>query len=69
VIDDKSKGLHTDFSCDAVRARVLDQTSGLAPHERPGHRTPQQRSECELAAPHAEKAISRHDLDDGIDHT
>ncbi len=42
---------------------------GSLRHERPGHRAPQQRSERELAAPHAEKAIRRHDLDDGIDHT
>lgn len=33
---DKSQGLYTDYSDDAVRERVLQQTAGLPPEARPG---------------------------------
>lgn len=37
---DHSKGLHPDFSSEAVHGRILDKTSGLPPHERSGHMAP-----------------------------
>ncbi len=66
---DKSKGLRTDFSDDTICERVLGQTSGLAPHERPGHRSPNPESGRDLSAKAGIEAVRRHDLDDGIPHT
>ncbi len=66
---DKSKGLRTDFSGDAVRDHVLSQTAGLTPHERPGHHTPDPPSDRDLSAKAGIEAVRRYDLDDGISHT
>lgn len=66
---DASRGLHPDFSDQAVRRRVLGNVSGLPPHERPGHYAPNPSTAREESAKAGIEAIRRFDLDDGIDHT
>ena len=63
------KGLNPDFSGDAVRERLLNRSSGLPPHERSGHATPDQPSERDEAAPRGQAALRQGNHDDGIDHT
>ncbi len=56
-------GLNPDWSNNAVRQRLLEQTSGLAPHERPGHRAPNPVADRERSAQAAIDAL-RHPLQD-----
>jgi hypothetical protein len=54
-------GLNPDWSDKAVRKRVAEKTSGLAPHERPGHRAPNPPADRDLSAQAAIDAL-RHPL-------
>ena len=67
--DDKAGFSGSEIDDHLARLARQNGISTKAPHERPGHRAPQQPSDRELAAPYAEGAIRRHDLDDGIPHT
>lgn len=66
---DNTKGLWHDFSDEAVNARMTNWSSGLPPHERPGHRAPDQPTDRDLSAKAGIEAVRLFDLDDGIEHT
>lgn len=68
-MSDKPRGLNPDFSDAAVRGRVLGQTSGIPPHERPGHAAPDQPIIKHEPAEDGVAAVRQQDLNDGINRT
>lgn len=52
---DKSTGLYSDFSDEAVSGRLLARSSGLPPHQWPGHKSPNQKPDLETTAERALK--------------
>ncbi len=58
-----------DFSVETTQGRVLAQTAGLPPHERPGHLASLPPSARAKSAVAGIGAVRNFNLDDGIDHT